>query len=151
MTSSIKIMVLWFGLSLALVPSPVWAQTAPSLSVRGDGSAGHATLTWTALEGDSAAEYMLQESTSADFSEAYTRYQGPHRSSVVSGLLDGTYYFRVRSRQGERHPWSSWSATEHFKVEHHPLPLALTLLGLGALVFGLTLAFLFTSAREDSA
>ena len=108
------------------------------------------TLQWQAHEEGSAAEFMLQESAMADFSQARTRYQGPHHSSVLSGLPNGSYYFRVRARQGEGHPWGTWSAPEVFTVKHHPLSLAFILFGLGAAVFGLTLTFLVAAARKES-
>jgi hypothetical protein len=127
--------------------------SGPTLSVQGDAAAGHVTLQWQAAkEGEDAAgtEFLLQESSTEDFSDARIRYQGQHHSSVLSGLLNGSYHFRVRSRPADEQPWGAWSAPQVFKVKHHSLPLAFTLFGIGAAVFGLTLAFLLVSARKAS-
>jgi len=144
-------MVLHATLLLAATPPSPSAKATPTLQVQGDAAAGHVTLQWKAARATPGAEFLLQESPAEDFSKARTRYQGPHHSSVFSGLPNGSYHFRVRSRPAGDEPWGPWSAPQIFSVEHHPLPLAIALFGTGAAVFGLTLAFLLRSARKGSA
>lgn len=70
------------------------------------------------------------------------QYEGTQHSSFVSGLEDGTYYYRVRARHPDERAWGPWSAVARVEVRHHGLGLALGLMGLGALVFLTTAAFL---------
>ena len=120
------------------------------LSLQGDSAAGYATLHWEGGGEASGAEFLLEESGTEDFRASRVRYQGFQHGSVLSGLANGAYHFRVRSRASRQQPWGAWSAPRSFTVVHHGLPLALVLLGTGALVFGLTLGFLLVFSRRVS-
>jgi hypothetical protein len=68
-------------------------------------------------------------------------YRGPDRATVLSGLPDGTYYFRARIWQrGE--PVTAWSEPVRAEVEHHSLARALGLFALGGVVFAATVALI---------
>jgi hypothetical protein len=138
------------ALLLAGAPASTPGKPVPSLSAHGDAAAGHVTLEWQSGGEATSPEFMLEESVTEDFRDARVRYRGPHHASVLSGMADGTYFFRVRSRPSADTPWGAWSAPQRFTVEHHPLPLALVLFGMGAAVFGLTLVFLLVSSRKAS-
>ena len=96
------------------------------------------------LEWDSAQDslFELQQAASADFTHARLIYQGPDKASFVSGLEDGTYYFRVRA------PGEAWSDPLTVHVQHQSLKLAFTLFGLGGIVFLLTVFVVVNGARR---
>jgi hypothetical protein len=98
---------------------------------------------------DRETEYELQRATKPDHSDAKTYYRGPDLATYISGLADGRYYFRIREVAGEL-PQSDWSTTVEVAVEHHSLNLALTLFGIGGLVFILTLIVVLRGAALTS-
>jgi len=87
---------------------------------------GFFQLRWTTADAD---VHVVQEDTLADFSTARTIYKGLYTARTLSGLPNGIYYYRVRSKNG------SWSAPLQVSVDHYPLSTALFFLGLGAIVF----------------
>lgn len=126
---------------------------APELSVSGDAGAGHLTLAWSADPLGAGGAFILEEADRADFSDARERYRGRAQGTVISGLPDGERHYRVRAigggeLGGEPGPWSK---PVHFKVSHHGLDLALTLLGLGGLVFFALVGYLLTATRRLAA
>lgn len=137
------------------VPPPELVIDSPSPS-----RAGHARLLWvpdaTLLERDDIV-FELQQATREDFSDARALYRGPDMASVVSGLEDGTYYYRVRAAVAETDAdeVGPWSDPEVLVVEHHPLQLAILLMIVGGLVFAATVAVVIhgvlTAGREDVA
>lgn len=100
---------------------------------------GHIRLEWAA-ERDTIFE--LQQSRTADFADPLTIYRGPDLASFISGLKNGTYYYRVRV------PDDSWSDTMTIEVQHQSLQLALTLFGVGCVVFLLTVFVVVNGARQ---
>jgi len=100
---------------------------------------GYIRLSWQAGAG---VPYELQQDTVPDFTNARWVYRGPDRASFVSGLPDGTYYFRVRSGDGV------WSPPLRLAVKHQSLVLAFSLFGIGATVFLLTAGMVVRGARE---
>ncbi|MCA9647376.1 MAG: hypothetical protein H6718_27100 [Polyangiaceae bacterium] len=100
-----------------------------------ESQAGSTTLTWGAEhQGGPEPTYQLQRSVDPAFSDPKTLYTGPDQGRYVSGLLDGSYYFRVRARQGDA-AWSAWSKPQELVITHWPKTRALSLMGVGALVF----------------
>ncbi len=79
-------------------------------------------------------EYELQQSTDADFSDAHLRYRGPDTESVLTGLAEGTYHFRVRETGA-----TEWSEPLRIKVEYMHRGQLHLLLGTGAFVAVLTI------------
>ncbi len=57
---------------------------------------------------DGRLSYRLEQATRADFADARLRYEGPDPASVLTGLREGDYHFRVRATgpDGESGPWS---------------------------------------------
>ncbi|HLT80768.1 MAG TPA: hypothetical protein VKZ86_07035 [Cyclobacteriaceae bacterium] len=93
---------------------------------------GHVRLRWQAVGPN--AIYELQQSDTPAFDNAETIYRGPDLATFISGLPDGVYYYRLRMNDGD------WSEPLTLTVKHYSLQLALTLAGLGAIVFLLTVA-----------
>lgn len=76
--------------------------------------------------------YELEEASDQRFYEPKIRYSGPDQGTFLSGLNDGTYYYRLRNQHGD------YSNVVELEVRHHPIQLAISLLMLGALVFIIT-------------
>ena len=112
---------------------PVTAMAVPTLkSDSNESAAGYYQLHWS---NNHAGDFVLQESSSPDFSSAELLYQGPDTATLVSGRKNGTYFYRVRSADDE----SDWSNSVKVNVTHHPLSRAFMFFSLGALVFVATL------------
>jgi hypothetical protein len=125
---------------------------APSFT---DGTAistneGHATLSWSlddepALPGD--VSFEVQQSRDAGFRNHRVLHQGPERSLFVSGLNDGSTYFRVRAIRGAATgPWSEPLVVE---VDYPGRGQVFLLLGVGCLVFLATVASIATGWMRD--
>ena len=100
---------------------------------------GYYKLEWDSSPG---AEVELQRSSSSDFNEVMVIYNGVDRASYISGLENGTYYFRVRELGGK------WSQTLVLEVQHQSLTLAFTLFGLGGFVFLLTVLVVVKGSKQ---
>lgn len=103
---------------------------------------GHLKLAWEMSDASDRVE--VQQSTDKEFNGAIRVYRGPDNATVISGLENGTYYFRLKHIDGE------WSDTARVIVRHHSLTLALTLCVLGALVFLCTVAVVVTGVRNHA-
>ena len=87
--------------------------------------------------------YQLEQSSTANFAEIDSRYSGPDTASVLSGLREGDYYFRVRatSPAGEPGPWSD---TLSLSVQFMDRNTLFALLGTGFVVASLTMGAIVT-------
>ncbi len=99
--------------------------------------------------------FELQESSDPQFEHALERYRGPQRACFVSGLPDGTWFWRVRlvaldwpAEAGET-PHGPWSEVRSLEVRHHPLALAWGLFALGAVLVAAILVFLGLADRRE--
>jgi len=131
-----------------LLFSPFLARSAiPILSVDNSSNLdqGIVKLNWEHPHSGSQ-EFELQQSTDADFSSFTSVYKGSDLATFISGLDNGTYFYRVLHL-----PSLSFSETISIEVEHHPLSLAFVMLGLGASVFVLTMIVLIRGARQQVA
>lgn len=129
MSLGLRLVVLaLLGGSAAAQPSlALGAQPAVALEASTELSdTGHYRISWSAGEN---AEVTVQESSTADFSDARTIYQGTDRATVISGRLDGTFYYRARADGG------AWTAPLAVEVRHHSLTTAFAYLAVGAVVF----------------
>lgn len=114
--------------------------------------AGHIKLVWLPGAGFQQSEYMrfeLQQARDPAFETARTIYSGPDLASFISGLPNGTYYFRVRALT-ENNRAGKWSRPATVNVEHQSLKLAFTLFTLGAIVFLATAAMIIVGTRESN-
>lgn len=108
-------------------------------------TAGYFQLTWSdpTPAPDSGDQFELQQATQADFSDAVTRYQGSDQATVISGLADQTYYYRVRHSNLD-----DWSNGVTVQVKHHSLARAFSFFGLGLVMFIVTLTVLLKGAHK---
>lgn len=113
-------------LLLLLCLLPMVAGSAPAFDAPPERSTdGGFTLAW---EADAAVQ--LEQASVADEADARILYQGHDTSTVVSGLPDGEYRFRLRAVGADQ-----WSDVATVTVEHHCLARAFGFFAVGAVVF----------------
>lgn len=95
---------------------------------------GTVTLSW---EKDPAIAVELQQADDESFSAPQTRYTGTDPGTVVSGLPEGTHWFRVRAADAE-----PWSAPLPVTVAFIPRGKLFLLLGIGGVVVVATIAMI---------
>ena len=88
-------------------------------------SAGFFTLEWHGAE-----RYELEQATGPTHEDARILYRGSDAGTLISGLPNGEYRFRIRA-QGD----AAWSDAAVVVVEHHGLGRAFLFFLLGAGVF----------------
>ena len=102
-----------------------------------ESSSGYVKLDWSSPNtGDIL--YELESSSSPDFQTSQSIYEGPDLASFISGLANGTYYYRIRAIDTSDNTTSAWSDPVQLTVKHHSIHLAFTLAGIGTFVFLLT-------------
>lgn len=84
-------------------------------------------------------EFELEQARDPDFSGAVTRYRGPDQTSVLTGLAEGEYFFRVRLNPGDGEP-GAWSETLAAEVDYFPRWQVFLLVGIGFAVVAATVA-----------
>ncbi len=113
-------------------------------------NSGHHRLVWRpedeSISGGTLT-FEVQQARDPNFETAKTIYIGPDMASFISGLKDGDYYYRVRTRAEDT--MSAWSEPVHVQVAHQSLQLAFTLFGLGAVVFLATLILVVHGTRNS--
>jgi YD repeat-containing protein len=78
------------------VSSGTAAGVPASITVPSSSTSGSYTISWGAATGTVTA-YQLYQATSTSFSGQQLVYGGTGRSAALSGLSNGTYYYRVRA------------------------------------------------------
>ncbi len=114
-------------------------------------NAGHTRLAWqtAGANGNSQAPitYEVQQASTPGFEHAKLLYRGPDVATFVSGLPNGTYYYRVRSAGPTIN--GPWSATVQLTVQHHSLQLTYLLMALGGTVFLMTVALIIRGSKQQ--
>lgn len=105
---------------------------------------GVVKLEWSVNAQTILENYELQEANTPSFTQPKKRYKGEDTGTFISGLMDGTYYYRVRKTDGD------WSNTVSVQIKHHSLTLAINLLILGAIVFLITTAVILFSLKNQN-
>ena len=108
-------------------------------------TAGYFRLTWQTnpTSTDQESEFVVQQSRTQGFEQVRNLYQGTEKASLISGMPDGVYFYRVKEKDA-----SGWSVPVRVQVQHHPLGTALQFFGLGLLVFALTLFTILHGIRK---
>ena len=109
-------------------------------------TAGYFHLTWKAKNPDVPGlddEYVVEQSRTPTFEKTRILYRGSEKASLISGLSDGLYYYRVRQKHE-----TNWSKPIRVEVRHHSLATALQFFGLGLLVFMLTLLTILRGIKQ---
>lgn len=76
-----------------------------------------------------SAEVVLQQAADADFESPVIRYEGKDSASVITGLPEGTHYFRVGTSGSD-----TWSDAVEIEVAFVSRGRLYLLLGLGGIV-----------------
>lgn len=114
------------SLLVLLLSSPLVASATPAFDAPPERSTdGGFTLSW---EADTAV--VLEQATGPDHADARVIYEGGDSSTVISGLPDGDYRFRLRA--AEAHDWADQATVT---VAHHSLARAFGFFAVGAVVF----------------
>lgn len=110
---------------------------------------GYHTIQWShVLSNASDGIYELQRATVPSFTDAMTIYTGRETQAFVSGLLDGSYYYRVRTvGDGSQ---SQWSVAFVLTIQHYGLVMAWSLFAIGALIFLAIITVLVVGVRKSS-
>ncbi|MEN7547112.1 hypothetical protein AAG747_04290 [Rapidithrix thailandica] len=137
----------------------LYAQTPSSLEVPDfgvdDGSvynSGALRLTWVYakdLVKQDVVEFEVQQASSSEFVQQKAIYRGPDLATFISGLKNGTYFYRIRALRKDLEKKSPWSSPLRIEVKHHPLSLAFTLAGVGTFVFLATAVVVFQGSRNQ--
>jgi hypothetical protein len=105
---------------------------------------GTIVLSW---EKPDTTEVEIQQSSDQSFGEAITRYKGMDSGSVITGLPEGTHYFRISEQ-----PDGEWSKPLEVKVVFFPRSQLFLILGIGGFVVLATIGTIvighFNTKRE---
>jgi hypothetical protein len=126
-------------------PEPAGAEPA-SLTTK----EGYFQLEWQIPSGqplNEGAQFQVEQSRQPDFQETRLRYEGRDTASFISGLGNGSFYYRVRVVRSDG-TQGDWSDSLVVKVEHHPLSQAWTLFGIGAVVFLATVVMILAGNKK---
>lgn len=110
---------------------------------------GHTKLVWNAAQEPTNGQWQfeVQFDSTETFSAPTTLYQGPDQATFISGLPNGSYHYRVRIVGPGEAPPGPWDRAT-LTVEHHALSLALTISGIGSLVFIFTVILVLRGVRN---
>ena len=101
-------------------------------------NSGSIGLSWRLADEDMSLDgviFELEEASDSLFATQRDRYIGPDLATYLSGLENGSYYFRVRAVTQEPPTVGPWSDPILIEVEHHSLRLAMSLFIIGGVVF----------------
>ena len=118
----------------------VHTQEIPSFQTKSQSlDAGYIQLNWQGAEG---ANYTLQESTTPNFEDAQTLYQGTDKKLFISGRENGELYYRLKTKN------SDWTRPLKLTVKHHSQQKAMWFLLIGFIVFITTLVAILYGAHK---
>lgn len=131
--------------------APTLALAAPALT--GNGSSSHAIVNDGKIVLDYSKEpdavIELHQAPTAGFSESRVRYRGADSATVLTGLAEGDYYFRIRAvDEGGEQPWSN---VVHVDVEYMDRNQLWVLLVTGFTVVALTAGAILIGSRRANA
>jgi hypothetical protein len=129
----------FFGTGVAIETTPFEISLNPNVS-----SDGTATLSW---ETGQQKSVLIQAGRDPSFTQATTLYRGSDSASVITGLVDGDYFYRGREEYADGRI-APWSETISLHVKHHSLARAGGFFLLGSIVFlATTLLIVFGAKR----
>ncbi len=137
---------------LMFVPVCGWSaqpdKPVPDIPLESNNDSGYFSIIWHDDGSNPNAIFELQQAKNKDFQDASVIYKGLDRASFISGLPNGTYYYRIRKTIDEEK--SPWSETIVVHIEHHSLYLAFSLASVGLLVFVLTAGIIIKGVKKEN-
>ncbi|MFO7955288.1 hypothetical protein [Thioalkalivibrio sp.] len=113
-----------------LLPFLLWLPLAASGQPAFDAPPERSTDGGFTLAWESDETVVLEQGTGPDHGDARIVYEGGDTSTVISGLPDGEYRFRLRAADRD-----AWADEATVVVEHHSLARAFGFFSVGAVVF----------------
>ena len=113
-----------------LLPFLLWLPLAVSAQPAFDAPPERSTDGGFTLAWEADGPVVLEQATGPDHGDARTLYEGGDTSTVISGLPDGEYRFRLRAADAD-----AWGDEATVVVEHHSLARAFGFFAVGAVVF----------------
>ena len=133
------------AVSLLAIHVPAQAATLFSLTVSPQASSdGVAHLTWEVPVNKSV---RVQQSNKEIFQQPITLYHGNDTGTTITGLKDGTYFFRVGTDL-KNNDDINWGEPVQLQVAHHSLTRAFTFFAIGVVVFLATTALIVTGSHK---
>jgi len=130
--------------SQAVYAEPAVTVAPPVLSIDNPvATAGFYRLSWHTQD----KKVELQEATSPNFQQPSVRYTGHDTASVISGVPNGVWYYRLRVL-GDNGA-GPWSHSVKVTVAHHSLTRAFMFLALGIVVFLATVVMVVRGAGQS--
>jgi uncharacterized protein (DUF2141 family) len=135
---------LFAAASLLAIQAPALATTPFSLTVSPqESNDGVARLTWE-VSGNQSVH--IQQSRTENFREPVMLYQGNDTGTTITGLKDGSYFFRIGT---DNNGDIDWGEPKQLQVAHHSLTRAFGFFAIGVVVFLATLALIVTGSRRQ--
>jgi hypothetical protein len=139
-----------FFFFLLFLSTRIFADSTVPMNISSDheiATAGYFQLSWGVVSNRAAAvtvnDYIVQKSTTPGFQDATVLYEGSETASLISGMKNGEYFFRVR-----RKDQAEWSKPVRVQVIHHSIGTAMQFFLAGLLVFLVTLVVIVKGARQ---
>lgn len=104
---------------------------------------GHTKLEWLVDDDSADLFFIVEQSTDSSFNNSKIIYSGRDRATYISGLKNGTYFFRIKIEGND-----SWADPVRLIVEHHDLKTAYILSVIGLTVFLATAVVLITGVNK---
>ncbi len=145
---------LCLALSLLLAHGLPALSAPPRLTADGEprralSEEGKVLLRWEDADGGDyqdadGGDYRLESARDPEFAVPLDRYQGPDTASLITGMVEGDHFFRVRRNEAG----ASWSNVVTVSVDYVDAPLVITLMVVGSVMFLATVATVLAGHRR---
>ena len=124
--------------TLNIVPNTTQGQNPAQIAFKSNNpiitQKGAVTLSWTKSNKNNTI-YELQQARDPNFHSPKQIYKGPDLGSFLSGLKEGSYYYRIRTVDKDTAKYGPWAEPVTVKVEYQSMTLAWSLFSVGAFIF----------------
>lgn len=113
---------------------------------------GHVVISWALpgeADGGTPPDFVLEQASTPEFSDAVVRYEGRDLASFLSGLPEGRFHFRVRAVDGGNA--GPWSVPLVLDVDYPKSGMVLVLMTVGTVCLAVLITAILVGARRTSA